>query len=57
LNNRHQSIGPKPDSRPRLEGVRYQVPDKAAHAYSAPPYRSVTPTLEHIINQTPPLMG
>jgi len=24
LNNRRQSIGPKPDSRPRLEGVRYK---------------------------------
>jgi len=23
-----QSIGPKPDSRPHLEGARYQVPDK-----------------------------
>jgi len=24
LNNRRQSIGPKPDSRPRLEGARYK---------------------------------
>jgi len=52
-----QSIGPKLGSRPRLEGARYQVHDKAAHAYSALPYPSVTYTLEHIINQTPPLPG
>ena len=56
LNNRRQSIRPKPDSRPRL-GVRYQVPDKAAHAYSALPYTSVMHTLAHIINQTPSAMG
>ena len=55
LNNRHQSIGHKLDSRICLEGARYQVPDKAAHAYSAHPYSSVTHTLAHIINQTPPL--
>jgi len=24
LNNRHQSVGPKPDSRPRLEAARYK---------------------------------
>jgi len=51
---RRQSIGPKLDSRPRLEGVHYQVHDKAAHAYSALPHPSVTRTLAHIINQTPP---
>ena len=28
LNNRRQSIGPKPGSRPRLKGAHYQVPDK-----------------------------
>jgi len=57
LNNRRQSIGPKPDSRRRLEGARYQVPDKAAHSYSALHYPSVTHTLTHIINQTPALPG
>jgi len=51
---------PKLNSRPRLEGAHYQVTDKAAHAYSALPYPSVTHTLAHIthiINQTPPLPG
>ena len=57
LNNRRQSIGPKLDSRPCLEGARYQIPDKAAHACWALPYPSVTHTLAHIINQTPPLPG
>jgi len=37
--------------------VRYQVPDKAAHAYSALFYHSVMHTLAHIINQTPPSLG
>ena len=40
-------------SRPRLE----EAPYKAAYAYSALPYPSVTHTLAHIINQTPPLPG
>jgi len=53
--NRRQSIGPKLDSRPRLEGARYQVPDKAAHAYSALPYPSVAHTFADIITQTPSL--
>jgi len=57
LNNRRQSIGPKPDSRPCLEGARFQVCDKAAHVYSGLPYHSVTHTLAHIINQTPLLPG
>ena len=51
------SIRHKSDSRPCLEGVHYQVPVKAAHAYSALPYLPVTHTLAHIINQTPPLPG
>jgi len=57
FDNRRQSIGPKLDSRLRLEGVRYQVPDKVAHAYLALPYPSVTHTLAHIINQIPPSLG
>ena len=57
LNNRRQSVGAKLDSRQRLEGVHYQVLDKAAHAYSAFPYPSVTCTLTHIINQTSSLPG
>jgi len=57
LNNRRRSFGPKLDNRPRLEGVWYLVHDKAAHAYSALPYPSVTHTLAHIINQTPALPG
>jgi len=57
VNNRRQSIVPKLDSRPCLEGARCQVPDKATHLYSALPYPSVTHTLAHIINQTPPLPG
>jgi len=57
LHNRRQSIGPELDSRPYLEGACYQVPDKAAHAYSALPYPSVMHILTHIINETPPLPG
>jgi len=56
LNNRRQSIGPKPDSMPRLEWARYKCLTSCS-CLLTPPHPSVTHTLGHIINQTPPLLG
>jgi len=52
LNNKRQSIGPKPDSRPRLEGARCKYDDKLL-THTQPFSHAHT----HIINQTPPLLG
>jgi len=34
LNNRRQSIGPKPDSRPRLEGAGYKYLTSCSRLFS-----------------------
>jgi len=46
LNNRRQSIGPKPDSRPRLEGARYKYLTSCS-CLLPPPHPSVTHTRTH----------
>jgi len=51
-----QSIGPKPDSKPRLEGARYKYLTSCSCLLTHP-HPSVTHTFTHIINQTPPLLG
>jgi len=56
LNNRRQSVGPKPDSRPRLEGARYKYLTSCS-CLLTPHHPSVMHTLAHIINLTPPLLG
>jgi len=55
-NNRHQSIGPKPDCRPRLEGARYKYLTSCSCGVM-PAHPSVTHTFAHIIKHTPPLLG
>jgi len=46
LNNRRQSLGPKPDSRPRLEGARYKYLTSCS-CLLTPPHPSVTHTRTH----------
>jgi len=58
LNNRRQSIGPKPDSRPRLEGACYKyLTSCSCLLIPTSPFSHAHTRLAHIINQTPPLLG
>ena len=47
MNNRRQSIGPKPDSRPRLERARYKYLTSCS-CLLTPPHPSVTHTFAHM---------
>jgi len=57
LNNRRQSVGPEPDSRPCLEGVRYKYLTKLLTPTQPFLALHVMHTFAYIINQTPPLLG
>jgi len=57
LNNRRQSIGPRPDSRPHLEGARYKYLTNCSCLLSRTSPFSHAHTHTHIINLTPPLLG
>jgi len=47
VNNRHQSIGPKPDSRPRLEGARYKYMTSCSRLLSPSSHYSHAHTHTH----------
>ena len=57
LNTRRQSVGPKQDSRPRLETARYKYLTKLLTPTQPFLTLHVMHTFAYITNQSPPLLG
>jgi len=57
LKNRRQSVRPKPDSRPRLEGALYKYLTKLLSPTQSLLTLHVMQTIACIINQSPLLLG
>ena len=57
LNNRRQSVGPKLDSRPHLEGASYKYLTKLLKPTQLFFSLHIMHTFAYIINQSPPVLG
>jgi len=58
LNNKRQSIGPRPDSRPRLEGARYKYPTNCSRLLSpTSPFSHAHTRTHHQPDSSPPWLA